>query len=189
MPLRELVFTGSHFFLEVNKMDLFSEEYLAHYGIKGQKWGERNYQYEDGSLTPAGRERYRVGDGHRPKNYYGDAASVEGMTEVRQRNRDYRESFKAGLKTAGKVAGVGLLVSAGAAAASGLAWSLPVSGAAAWTIEAGAQVAAAVLAGATPAVAALAGSVTRDRYLDARGYDVSDQYGPTSTTRIRVVRR
>lgn len=33
---------------------------LYHHGIKGQHWGERKYQYEDGSLTPAGRERYLV---------------------------------------------------------------------------------------------------------------------------------
>ncbi len=32
---------------------------LIHYGIPGQKWGERNYQYEDGSLTPEGLRRYR----------------------------------------------------------------------------------------------------------------------------------
>lgn len=31
---------------------------LSHYGIKGQKWGERRYQNEDGSYTPAGKERY-----------------------------------------------------------------------------------------------------------------------------------
>lgn len=31
---------------------------LVHHGIKGQKWGRRNYQYEDGSLTPAGKLRY-----------------------------------------------------------------------------------------------------------------------------------
>lgn len=31
---------------------------LVHYGIKGQKWGRRQYQNKDGSLTPAGRERY-----------------------------------------------------------------------------------------------------------------------------------
>ena len=31
---------------------------LVHYGIKGQKWGKRQYQNKDGSLTPAGRERY-----------------------------------------------------------------------------------------------------------------------------------
>jgi len=32
--------------------------YLAHHGIKGQKWGVRRFQNEDGSLTPAGKERY-----------------------------------------------------------------------------------------------------------------------------------
>ena len=31
---------------------------ICHYGIKGQKWGERKYQYEDGRLTPLGREHY-----------------------------------------------------------------------------------------------------------------------------------
>lgn len=34
---------------------------LEHHGIKGQKWGVRRYQYEDGILTPAGRARYDVG--------------------------------------------------------------------------------------------------------------------------------
>lgn len=33
---------------------------LYHHGIKGQKWGVRRYQYEDGSLTPAGKKRYGV---------------------------------------------------------------------------------------------------------------------------------
>lgn len=31
---------------------------LQHYGIKGQQWGVRRYQYTDGSLTPAGKKRY-----------------------------------------------------------------------------------------------------------------------------------
>lgn len=31
---------------------------LVHYGIKGQKWGQRRYQNKDGSLTPAGKKRY-----------------------------------------------------------------------------------------------------------------------------------
>lgn len=33
---------------------------LYHHGIKGQKWGVRRFQNEDGSLTPAGRKRYEA---------------------------------------------------------------------------------------------------------------------------------
>lgn len=32
--------------------------YLMHHGIKGQKWGVRRYQNEDGTLTEAGKARY-----------------------------------------------------------------------------------------------------------------------------------
>lgn len=32
--------------------------YLAHHGVKGQKWGVRKYQNADGSLTAAGQGRY-----------------------------------------------------------------------------------------------------------------------------------
>lgn len=31
---------------------------LQHHGIKGQRWGKRRFQNEDGSLTPQGRARY-----------------------------------------------------------------------------------------------------------------------------------
>lgn len=34
---------------------------LYHWGIKGQKWGDRRFQNYDGSLTTAGRLRYGVG--------------------------------------------------------------------------------------------------------------------------------
>ena len=33
------------------------DSYLAHHGIKGQKWGVRRYQNPDGSLTAEGRKR------------------------------------------------------------------------------------------------------------------------------------
>lgn len=34
-------------------------DYLIHYGIPGQKKGNRRFQYEDGTLTPEGKIRYR----------------------------------------------------------------------------------------------------------------------------------
>lgn len=36
------------------------EDYLAHHGIKGQRWGFRRYQNPDGSLTEEGRRRYDI---------------------------------------------------------------------------------------------------------------------------------
>lgn len=35
-----------------------SEPYLAHYGVKGMKWGVRRYQNPDGTFTKAGKARY-----------------------------------------------------------------------------------------------------------------------------------
>lgn len=35
---------------------------LYHYGVKGQKWGVRRYQYADGTYTPAGKKRYYSND-------------------------------------------------------------------------------------------------------------------------------
>lgn len=42
-------------------------EYLAHHGVKGMKWGVRRFQNEDGSLKAAGKARY------------GDAGSANKM--------------------------------------------------------------------------------------------------------------
>ena len=39
-------------------MDYLVCKELYHYGIKGQKWGIRKYQNEDGSLTTEGKARY-----------------------------------------------------------------------------------------------------------------------------------
>ena len=37
--------------------------YIAHFGVKGMKWGVRRYQNANGSYTSAGKRRYGVGDG------------------------------------------------------------------------------------------------------------------------------
>lgn len=39
-------------------MYVIANDELYHHGIKGQKWGIRRYQNEDGSLTPEGLARY-----------------------------------------------------------------------------------------------------------------------------------
>lgn len=40
-------------------------DFLAHHGIIGQKWGIRRYQYQDGSLTPEGYKHYGYGSSRR----------------------------------------------------------------------------------------------------------------------------
>ena len=53
---------------------------LTHFGILGQKWGLRRWQYSDGSLTPDGRVHYGVGPSRGiPK------------AEARQRIKDYNK--------------------------------------------------------------------------------------------------
>ena len=49
-------------------------DFLAHYGVQGQKWGVRRYQYQDGSLTPEGLKRYSRGDVHRIKREFKEEA-------------------------------------------------------------------------------------------------------------------
>lgn len=54
-------------YLALNDVEFTTEEIskasdvISHFGIPGMIHGRRRFQYEDGSLTPAGRERYGVG--------------------------------------------------------------------------------------------------------------------------------
>jgi hypothetical protein len=41
-------------------INAMNELYLAHHGIKGQHWGVRRFQDEDGTMTAAGRKRHRT---------------------------------------------------------------------------------------------------------------------------------
>ena len=44
--------------MDFNQSDIDLGKSIVQSGSKGQKWGDRKYQNEDGSLTPLGRERY-----------------------------------------------------------------------------------------------------------------------------------
>lgn len=51
----------------MSKKVYYYTSHLAHHGIKGQKWGLRQWQYKDGSYTSAGRIHYGIGNGNRVK--------------------------------------------------------------------------------------------------------------------------
>lgn len=44
---------------------------LYHYGVKGMRWGVRRYQNQDGSLTNAGKKRYKATRGDFEKQFLG----------------------------------------------------------------------------------------------------------------------
>lgn len=72
-------------------MVYYSDDYLCHYGIKGQKWGLRRFQKPNGTLTPEGRERYSTSS---IKDYYNtnkklvaNAQGAGGYIEKEKRDR------------------------------------------------------------------------------------------------------
>lgn len=62
---------------------------LYHHGIKGQKWGVRRYQNEDGTYTSLGKERRRTGDG-----MSGPIGSLIGSEEADRLREKQKESLK-----------------------------------------------------------------------------------------------
>jgi len=70
-----------------------SPDELKHHGIKGQKWGNRRFQNEDGSYTEAGKDRYGFGDNSKIENRYkrGKAYSKE---QESVKNQEYEKSKK-----------------------------------------------------------------------------------------------
>ena len=59
--------------------------YLMHYGVKGMKWGVRNYQNPDGSLTAEGKKRYYNSDGSLTK---------KGTKEIPNANYSHRQQMR-----------------------------------------------------------------------------------------------
>ena len=77
---------------------------LYHYGIKGQRWNDRRYQYEDGSLTPEGKIRYGVGQGHKKgkisKNlkYKQNKSATQSNTHKKNKNNQPKKQNNRPLK-------------------------------------------------------------------------------------------
>lgn len=70
-----------------------NSEELKHYGIKGQKWGRRRYQNKDGSLTPAGVERYKD-EVNSKERYIKEGTEVQTISRnaINLNNKDSRRS-------------------------------------------------------------------------------------------------
>lgn len=94
-----------------------SNEYLAHHGIKGQKWGKRRWQNEDGSLTAEGYEHYGVEQGGNKKLdrlYKRETKRMQKLaerTDIDKQTANVGKYTKRALASAGVgAAGVGVAV-------------------------------------------------------------------------------
>ena len=85
--------------------EFYDSLYLAHHGVKGQKWGVRKYQNEDGSYKPGAEHRYDP-DGTPPRQ--SKASQTINSIKSKARNVDWK-----------KVAKIGAGVAAGALVAYG----------------------------------------------------------------------
>lgn len=85
-------------------MTYYYESELYHHGIKGQKWGERRFRNEDGTLTEAGKKRYYkeaskdAKEYARAKMYYGEGAGtrrklIKASVNEKSKDPDYKEAF------------------------------------------------------------------------------------------------
>lgn len=69
---------------------------LMHYGIKGQKWGVRRFQNEDGTLTPAGRKKYKleIKEENKKAFEYGREASISSHAAAYAKNKSIKSQYK-----------------------------------------------------------------------------------------------
>lgn len=70
--------------LPAPKDDLKHSDVIEHHGIKGQRWGVRRFQNDDGSLTPMGKRRYNDyfdDDGSLTRQGQNNIRSVDGVTD------------------------------------------------------------------------------------------------------------
>lgn len=72
------------------------DDELMHYGIKGQKWGVRRFQNEDGTLTPAGRKKYKleIKEENKKAFEYGREASISSHAAAYAKNKSIKSQYK-----------------------------------------------------------------------------------------------
>lgn len=108
-------------------MGNYYSAYLMHHGIRGQKWGIRRYQNEDGTLTEAGKERYARKEARRQ-------ASVSRGEALLDKNRSLpgaigRGAARQAAINAGKIAATAALAAVAATSLSAMSYPLIMAGA------------------------------------------------------------
>lgn len=73
------------------RFDDWEGDFLAHHGIKGQKWGIRRYQNPDGTLTEAGKK-------HEQKVRYKEIKNIYKQTNAHRRKTYDTEAYEQVLK-------------------------------------------------------------------------------------------
>ena len=97
-------------YLVFREMYLSSFDTLAHHGIKGQKWGVRRYQDQNGNMTAEGKERYRTNQG--TKEIIGNSDTYSKL--VGPNKRQYVNYGKSSGAKRGFLIGLGTGAAAGA---------------------------------------------------------------------------
>ena len=75
------------------------EKMLEHHGIKGQKWGVRRYQNEDGTRTAAGKKRESSPDAKEKETRKADVKNRRTMSDVDLKKRIERMKLEKEYKT------------------------------------------------------------------------------------------
>lgn len=99
--------------------------YLVHHGIKGQKWGIRRYQNEDGTLTSEGKKRYGYDSSSERKTYESYSKNVAEANRYakkaeRQRNNSIGAAsigFAGSMALKSVIGGPAMMISAAAVGA------------------------------------------------------------------------
>lgn len=64
---------------------MYYDDELTHWGIKGQKWGVRRWQNEDGTYNEAGKDRYFGGEGKKRLNSDANAELERRKSAIEKR--------------------------------------------------------------------------------------------------------
>lgn len=80
-------------------MNYYGEDYLAHFGVKGQKWGIRRFQNPDGTLTEAGKKHYGIAAQEFKEKAMADAEKMKSSGSSTEKGAEKKAHRKALQKT------------------------------------------------------------------------------------------